>query len=395
MTLKSVVLPAPFGPMMPSRSPARTSNETSRTAVSPPKRLVTRSSVSTGPPRPQAGDDAGEALGHEAHDEDQRDAVDDQVDAGEARLHPGDRGAQVRLERRDQERAQVRAERRSHPADDRVQREADREVHREDVERVDEADVLRPERAADRGERGARRHGDDLQAPARDAEGLGRVLVLAHARELVADPRPLEVDLDPVEEERHDERQVGPRDVAEAEGREARAEGHRDAFGAGGEAAPAAGDDEQHLREGDRREREVGAPEPVRQVADDEAGADRHDHPDEHPDPRRLAVARGQERGRVRADPEERRVAERDLPRIASRHVPRGGESAPQEDEDQAVEEELIANDERDGGGDGEEREGARARAEEGGHHAPSVSAPRWPKSPAGRKASTAMKRTK
>src|SRR5574341_2641334 len=129
MTLKSVVLPAPFGPMMPSRSPARTSNETSRTAVSPPKRLVTRSSVSTGPPRPQAGDDAGQPLGHEAHDEDQRDAVDDQVDAGEAGLHARERGAQVRLERRDQDGTEVGAQRGAHPPDDRVQREADREVH--------------------------------------------------------------------------------------------------------------------------------------------------------------------------------------------------------------------------------------------------------------------------
>src|SRR2546425_2607955 len=78
MTLKSVVLPAPFGPMMPRRSPRRTSRLTSRTAVRPPKRFVTRSSVSTGPPGPQATGDTGQALGGEPHDEDEGRAVDDE-----------------------------------------------------------------------------------------------------------------------------------------------------------------------------------------------------------------------------------------------------------------------------------------------------------------------------
>src|SRR5215468_4904621 len=41
MTLKSVVLPAPFGPRMPRRSPGATSRSTSLTAWSPPKRRPT------------------------------------------------------------------------------------------------------------------------------------------------------------------------------------------------------------------------------------------------------------------------------------------------------------------------------------------------------------------
>src|SRR6188472_4691973 len=41
MTLKSVVLPAPFGPRIARRSPAGTSIVTSRTAWSPPKRRPT------------------------------------------------------------------------------------------------------------------------------------------------------------------------------------------------------------------------------------------------------------------------------------------------------------------------------------------------------------------
>src|SRR5213593_2537231 len=98
MTLNSVVLPAPLGPMMPSRSPAPTSRLTARTAVRPPKRLVTASSVSTHPPRPEPAGDACEPLGRKSYDQDEHDAVDDQVDTGEARRDAGECCAQIRLE---------------------------------------------------------------------------------------------------------------------------------------------------------------------------------------------------------------------------------------------------------------------------------------------------------
>src|SRR2546423_1671289 len=199
MTLKSVVLPAPLGPMMPSRSPRRTSRLTARTAVRPPKRLVTDSSVSTVPPRTPPRGDARPALQREAHDEGQHDAADDQVD---------------------------------------------------------------------------------------------------------------------------------PRDVAEAGRGEARAKGNGHALGARGEAAPAAGDDLEHLGEGDGGEREVRALEAIGEVADHRAGADGEADPDGEAEPRVLP-ARAHEGGSIRADAEERRVAERDLTRIAARDVPGRGQRAP------------------------------------------------------------------
>src|SRR5882724_8586084 len=113
--------------MMPSRSPAWTSRLTARTAVRPPKRLVTDSSVSTVPPRTPPRGDARHAFRREPHDEDQHDAVDDQVDAGEARLDAGEGRAQVRLERGDEQRAEERPQRGAHAADDAVEREADGE----------------------------------------------------------------------------------------------------------------------------------------------------------------------------------------------------------------------------------------------------------------------------
>src|SRR5437879_6307887 len=194
MTLKSVVLPAPLGPMMPRISPGAARRLTSLTAVRPPKRLVTASSSSIAPHRAQPlPDPADQALGHEAHDHDEQAAVDDQVDADEPRLEVAERRAQVGLERGDEERAHERADRGAEPADDAVQREAHREVDREDVKRIHEAHVLGPEPAAHRGERGARRDRRDLEAAAWDAERLRRVLVLAHPGKLIAGPRGLEI----------------------------------------------------------------------------------------------------------------------------------------------------------------------------------------------------------
>src|SRR3990172_2316434 len=110
--------------MMPSRSPSSTSSETPPTAVSPPKRFVTDSSASKAlpPGGARAPDEEGpdEPLGHEADHDDEEAAVDDQVDADQARGDVRERGAQVVLERGDQDRAEEGAERGAGAADDRV-----------------------------------------------------------------------------------------------------------------------------------------------------------------------------------------------------------------------------------------------------------------------------------
>src|SRR3954463_1440277 len=51
ITLKSVVLPAPFGPRIARRSPYATSRSTSRTASSPPNRRPIPRRERIGPPR--------------------------------------------------------------------------------------------------------------------------------------------------------------------------------------------------------------------------------------------------------------------------------------------------------------------------------------------------------
>src|SRR5262245_22108084 len=148
--------------MIPSRSPAPTVKLTSRTAVRPPNRLVTPSSVSMRLSYPQARRQPHQALRDEADDQDEGDAIDDQVDSGEAGLHARKGGPQVRLQGGDEQRSQEWAEGGAHAPDDRVEGEPDRQVDREDVEGVHEADVLGPQGPSDRREGGTHRDRDYL-----------------------------------------------------------------------------------------------------------------------------------------------------------------------------------------------------------------------------------------
>src|SRR5262249_36119627 len=90
--------------------------------------------------------------------------------------------------------------------------------------------------------------------------------------------------------------------------------------------------------------------------------------------------ARAQQRGPVGSEAEERGVAERDLAGVAAGEVPGGGAGAPHQDQHEAVDQEGVADDQRDESRCDEERDGGRQAP-----HAPRASAPRWPKSPAGR----------
>src|SRR5579884_4405619 len=140
MTLNSVVLPAPFGPMMPTSSFSPTCRSTSRSAVSPPNRLVTLVSSSSNllslrrrgrarpPPAEALRQLDGQPPRHEAHDDHQQHAVDDQVDAGLAGRAAAEGGAQVELEQGDQQRAEEGPDAGGDAADDRHQRELDRQV---------------------------------------------------------------------------------------------------------------------------------------------------------------------------------------------------------------------------------------------------------------------------
>src|SRR2546430_15991290 len=149
-----------------------------------------------------------------------------------------------------------------------------------------------------------------------------------------------------------------------------------------------------HLRQRDRGQREVGALEPIGQEADAGAGPDRDDDAEDHAEPRALRKPRDHEGAGVGTDPEERRVADRYLAGVAASHVPRRRQRSPQENQHETVEEERVADHQRHEGGAAEQHDRAGV-AREADHHAPRVSEPRWPKSPAGRNTRTRMKSRK
>src|SRR5215471_14901689 len=81
-----VVLPEPFGPISPNRSPALTERLTRLSAVKPPNRL-TRPSTSSRAPAiwsvpSQASHEAQDALGRQDDEGDQHDPDDEQVHLG-------------------------------------------------------------------------------------------------------------------------------------------------------------------------------------------------------------------------------------------------------------------------------------------------------------------------
>src|SRR5262249_7199096 len=121
MRWKSVVLPAPFGPMSPTTSPGATSRLAPRTAWSPPNRFRTPATSGTvttgggGPTRPDARKMRIDARSQEQDDANQEHAVHHQVESrpsGAGEVDPGALG-----ERREDQRAQERSEQRPRPSD--------------------------------------------------------------------------------------------------------------------------------------------------------------------------------------------------------------------------------------------------------------------------------------
>ena len=212
----SVVLPAPFGPIRPTTSPGFTSNDTSLTATTEPKRTVsplidnvapgtgstsaggsgTRSSCRRGqaellPERPGVGDDVGDAVLVQDQDDEHEDRAEDQRPIRSLRpiqssmmrvpMPPTAFGAS-------EDRAQHVAE----AADDGVAQAVDR---REDVEVV-VGDDLTAEADQDAGhgrEPGRHREGVQLHAEHRDAERRGGPLVGPHGDEPAAGARSTQV----------------------------------------------------------------------------------------------------------------------------------------------------------------------------------------------------------
>src|ERR1700722_14998159 len=199
MQLKNVDLPAPFGPISPTISPASTARSASLNARKPPKaRLTSCASSSMGALRAtrrmddellRQGDGPGPQLEQAARLEprDQHDdaAVDNVGEAAAAAAEPGIGRA---LQRNQDDGADDRPVERAGAAgrrdDDHLHRHQDAEpalgVHEPDLEGI--------ERAGARGERRAQHQRHQLGAPHRHAEAFRGALAGADRAQVIAEP---------------------------------------------------------------------------------------------------------------------------------------------------------------------------------------------------------------
>src|SRR6266487_1007450 len=177
IALINVVFPAPFGPMSPRISPVATRSETSRTAIRPPKRTDTRSTVSrsvTGAPRrPRPAHATRDHLPdrHESvRQEDQEPEQHQRIDDVAVLFH----GAQRFGHRAQHRGADHRAAHRPHSTyddeGDLAQRCRDTEL-----DGIDEADDDRLQSAGDAGISRGQRECRELHAVNGHAERLGGV----------------------------------------------------------------------------------------------------------------------------------------------------------------------------------------------------------------------------
>src|SRR5947209_17021552 len=201
ITLRSVVFPEPFGPMMPRTSPGATTNDTFETAMRPLKRLVTaRTSSST--PRPPRHERSHDAAGHDEDREDQDGAVE----------HRAQLTAQVDDVRQpgEDERANYRSGQRALAAEQDHGQDLHRLVDAE-VAGIDVAGVVAVEAAREGGERVPEGEGQQLVAEDVDAERAREVLVETDRREAATHPRAERADTHENGDGERDQRDVVPR----------------------------------------------------------------------------------------------------------------------------------------------------------------------------------------
>src|SRR5881628_1733794 len=293
ITLRSVVFPEPFGPMMPRTSPGATTNDTFETAMRPLKRLVTaRTSSST--PRPPRHERSHDAAGHDEDREDQDGAV-------EHRAQLATQVDDVRQPGEDQ-RANDRSGQRALAAEQDHGQDLHRLVDAE-IAGIDVARVVAVEAAREGGERAPDGEGQELVAEHVHAERAGEIFVEADGREAAAHPRAEHPDAHEDGDGERDQRHVVPRHRPPhghpsgswpPEGRPAR---HDEAKRAVGDGVPVEHDEPDHLREGQGDHGEVEGLQPELEAD----GAD--DDGEEHGAGRR--GQRRQPEGQTRVDDEE------------------------------------------------------------------------------------------
>src|ERR1051326_9126938 len=149
---KSVVLPAPFGPMMPKTSPSATSKLTSASASRTPKRFYTwrtERSASWGMCEPpDAAHHANQSIRLEEHHDDQQSAVDEKEGIAQRRNRQ-----KFDLQRAEDQRTEERTDDGADAADDRHQHDAQAQSKVQDAARREVLKVDRVQAPRKRHER--------------------------------------------------------------------------------------------------------------------------------------------------------------------------------------------------------------------------------------------------
>ena len=251
---------------------------------------------------------------------------------------------------------------------------------------VDEQVILRIEAAGRRGERGGDRHGAELHHGRIDAERLGGILVFTHGDEIRAEAAVFDhADEDQRYADHAQNDPVERRAALELKGLGAQVQLDQRADTGAGDGRDA-GDDAQHLGEGERDEREVRALQSGAEAQCADHGADQRarGNADDESEPRVDAVAHLHNGGDIGAGAEERRMAERILAAIAAEEIPALPGERDQQRHHQEIEHDVRRRDQRHGG---EQRHGDQDRRVT--LHA------RSPNNPLGRNSRTRMNITK
>src|SRR5437667_552336 len=364
--LKTVVFPAPLGPMRPTISPSATVRSSPSTARRPPKRLEsprTSSRLSARSSTIARGAPGSGALGQEEHHGDEERAVHDQMaarPAGGREVAPGELG-----ERGEDEGAEDRPQRRARAAHDRTDDDLHGKRDAEERAGLERELIEGVEGPADPREEGGEHARDQLAPEGVDAEGLGRLLVLPDGDQVGAEARLLQPPHDDGGAGHQDERDVvvGP-GVLKLElggiARERDEEPDRAAHCLGVQRDDPADFGEGH---GEKHEVEAAQPEAEAQVANDGAQQRCRGCAHEHADPGGKAHPERQDGSDVGADAHEGRVAGGELSRVSPEDVP--GLAQVGVEEDQGEEGDRVRTDEGRQSGEGGqgEREGPEPHA--------------------------------
>src|SRR6266850_5574668 len=314
--LKSVVLPAPLGPMMALTEPRGTEKLTPPTAWKPSKLLrSSRTSSTRRPPREPAPETKGGARDPSGKDEEEHDE-DGAEDEGPVLRVRDD----LLVEPEEHEGAQGRAEEGAH---------APQECHDQHLgglgpggEVREDASVEDAEEAAGQAREGARDHeGAQLVAPHVDPDELRALRVLADGREHASEGRAHDAAQEPEAAADHDqgeEVEVLRRPVAERrhrschalEPREIRVGDLRHALLPARDLVPLEADRPHDLGEGQREHGEVDAREPHAEEAEHESEQSGQEPGGGEGEEKGHADLLHEEARGVRADAEVRGVAE-------------------------------------------------------------------------------------